>query len=65
MKMSRREICELLADRVVEAMTQQELEEFVFDGVYDSFMLDSTMQELEEHALAYGLLEDDETLEII
>lgn len=64
MKMTRDYLCQLVADRYVEEMDLHDLQDFVAGHMYDNYMQYYGDRELLEEAITYGIIDEDEPLEI-
>ena len=64
MKISRDYLCQLVADRRVEEMTLEELQDIVAREAYEDYMQYYTDGDLLEEAVVYGIIDEDETVEI-
>lgn len=64
MKISRDYLCQLIADRKVEEMTLEELQDIVAREAYEDYMQYYTDGDLLEEAVVYGIIDEDETVEI-
>jgi len=64
MKISRDYLCQLVADRKVEEMTLEELQDIVAREAYEDYMQYYTDGDLLEEAVVYGIIDEDETVEI-
>ena len=64
MKISRQELAEDLANRLTDAVSMDELEQFYFDYHRDFYLKEADADHLFRDARDLGLLEAGETLEI-
>ena len=64
MKISRDYLCQLIADRKVEEMTLEELQDIVAREEYEDYMQYYTDGDLLQEAVVYGIIDQDETMEI-
>ena len=64
MKISRDYLCQLIADRKVEEMTLEELQDIVAGEAYEDYMQYYAEVDLLQEAAIYGIIDEDETLEI-
>jgi len=64
MKISRDYLCQLIADRKVEEMTLEELQDIVAEEAYEDYMQYYAEGDLLQEAAIYGIIDEDETMEI-
>ena len=64
MKITRDYLCQLIADRKVEEMTLEELQDIVAREEYEDYMQYYTDGDLLQEAVVYGIIDEDETVEI-
>jgi len=64
MKISRDYLCQLIADRKVEEMTLEELQDIVAGEEYEDYMQYYAEGDLLQEAVVYGIIDEDETMEI-